>query len=73
MNNRRMRLLAAQDKDLPGRKPFEIRLPGFVTDTDVGLGDVIKRSAYRAGIRACGGCDRRADKLNRWVIIKGRK
>ena len=44
-----------------------VRLPGFIVDEDVGLGDIIKRATYRMGIAPCGGCEKRAVALNRWV------
>jgi hypothetical protein len=37
------------------------------------LGDVIKRATYAIGIRACGGCERRASALNRWMVFSGRR
>ena len=46
-----------------------IRLPGFVRDEDVGLGDVIKRITRAAGLRPCGGCEARAAALNRWLVF----
>jgi hypothetical protein len=49
--------------------PFRIRLPGFVRDEEIGLGDVVKRVTYVAGIRPCGGCEARAAALNRRVIF----
>jgi hypothetical protein len=49
-----------------------MRLPGFVSDKDLGLGDAIKRVTYGFGIRHCGGCERRADALNRWFVFMGR-
>jgi hypothetical protein len=52
--------------------PHRARLPGFVTDEDVGLGDVIKRVTHAMGIKTCGGCQRRADALNRWLVFTGR-
>lgn len=54
------------------RPAFRVRLPGFVTDEDVGLGDVIKRGTSNLGIRPCGGCQRRAAALNRLVVFTGR-
>jgi hypothetical protein len=36
-------------------RPYTVRLPGFVNDEDVGLGDVIKRATYSVGIKPCGG------------------
>jgi len=56
-----------------GRRPFRVRLPGFLTEQEEGLGDVIKRAATAAGIRPCGGCAGRADALNRWVVFSGRR
>jgi hypothetical protein len=53
------------------RRQFRIRLPRFVTDEDVGLGDAVKRVSYALGITPCGGCERRAAALNRWVAFTG--
>lgn len=50
-------------------RPRRVRLPGFVRDEDVGLGDVVKRATSTVGIRPCGGCERRAAVLNRWVAF----
>jgi hypothetical protein len=55
-------------KALPERKPHRIRMPGFLTD-DVGLGDVLKRGTTALGIKPCGGCERRAAALNRWLVL----
>jgi hypothetical protein len=50
------------------RQPYRVRLPGFVGEgKEVGLGDVIKRATYSAGIRPCAGCLQRAGALNRWI------
>jgi hypothetical protein len=49
--------------------PLRVRLPGFVKDEEIGLGDVIKRATYSIGVRPCGGCGRRAGTLNRWVVF----
>jgi hypothetical protein len=49
------------------REPHRVRLPGFLLEEDVGLGDAIKRVTYNMGIAPCGGCERRAATLNRWV------
>ena len=50
-------------------KPYRVRLPGFISDDEIGLGDVVKRVTYAIGIRPCGGCERRAATLNRWVAF----
>ena len=52
----------------PERAPRRIRMPGFVTDA-VGLGDVLKRGTTALGIKPCGGCERRAAALNRWLVL----
>ncbi len=57
---------AAGQSELP---PHRVRLPGFVIDEDIGLGDVIKRATSYFGIKPCGGCERRAAALNRWMIF----
>jgi hypothetical protein len=53
--------------------PHRVRLPGFITDEEIGLGDVIKRTTSYFGIHPCGGCGRRADALNRWLVFTNRK
>jgi hypothetical protein len=49
--------------------PVRVRLPGFIKDEDVGLGDAIRRATYAFGLRPCGGCDQRATALNRWMVF----
>ena len=53
--------------------PHRVRLPGFITDEEIGLGDVLKRTASYLGIQPCAGCGRRADALNRWLVFKNRQ
>jgi hypothetical protein len=53
----------------PEPKPYRIRLPGFVGDQEIGLGDVIKKGISYLGIKACGGCEARRAKLNRRVVF----
>jgi hypothetical protein len=50
-------------------QPHRIRLPGFVSDQEIGLGDVIKRATSAIGIQPCGGCEQRAAWLNRRIAI----
>jgi hypothetical protein len=50
-----------------------VRLPGFITDEDIGLGDVIKRTTSYIGLPPCGGCERRAAALNRWLVFTNRR
>lgn len=49
--------------------PRRVRLPGFIIDEQVGLGDVVRRVTYAMGIKPCGGCDRRAAAMNRWMVF----
>jgi hypothetical protein len=56
----------------PARDPYRVRLPGFVRDEDIGLGDVVKRTTASLAIKPCGGCERRAAVLNRWLTFTGR-
>ena len=48
-------------------QPRRVRLPGFLIEEEIGLGDVIKRTTYAMGIQPCGGCEKRDAALNRWM------
>ena len=61
---------AQPDKSRP--PIHRVRLPGFIVSEDIGLGDVIKRTTSYIGIAPCGGCRRRADALNRWMVFTNR-
>jgi hypothetical protein len=50
------------DKSKPESRP--VRLPGFLNEKDIGMGDVIKRATSYVGIKPCGGCEARAAALN---------
>jgi len=50
-------------------QPHRVRLPGFVSDQDIGFGDVIKRATSAIGIQPCSGCEQRAALLNRWLVF----
>ena len=58
--------------DQSGGHPYRVRLPGFISDEEIGLGDVVKRVTSAFGIRPCDGCERRAAALNRWLVFTGR-
>jgi hypothetical protein len=49
--------------------PYRLRLPGFIRDEEIGLGDAVKRATYALGVRPCGGCERRAAAMNRWMVF----
>lgn len=50
-----------------------VRLPGFITDEEIGLGDVIKQATSYFGVHPCGGCERRVATLNRWLVFTNRR
>jgi len=56
-------------QDQSEHPPHRVRLPGFIMDEEIGLGDVIKRATSYIGIKPCGGCERRAAALNRRVVF----
>jgi hypothetical protein len=62
----------ATGKELEPRsahQPHRVRLPGFLIEKEVGLGDAVKRITYAMGIQPCGGCQKRAAALNRWMTF----
>jgi hypothetical protein len=53
-------------------KPLMLRVPmlaGKKLSKPIGLGDVVKRVTTAVGVRPCGGCNKRAQALNRWVVL----
>ncbi len=48
-------------------QPYRVRLPGFLIEEEIGLGDAIKRVTYAMGVKPCSGCEKRAAALNRWM------
>jgi hypothetical protein len=55
--------------DRKERPAHQVRLPGFLIEEEVGLGDLIKKATYAMGITPCGGCEKRATALNRWMTF----
>jgi hypothetical protein len=54
--------------DSAEHKPYRLRLPGFLLEEEIGLGDAIKQITRGIGIqKPCGGCEKRATVLNNWV------
>ena len=51
--------------------PHRLRLPRFLGRFEIGLGDLIKRMTSAVGITPCVGCERRAQTLNRWLVLSG--
>jgi hypothetical protein len=50
-------------------EPHRVRLPGFIRDEEIGLGDVIQRVTYAMHIPHCKGCESRRVALNRWMVF----
>jgi hypothetical protein len=63
----------SQEKLRTQNQPFRVRLPGFLSDEEIGLGDAVKRVTASFGIRPCGGCERRAAALNRSLVFTTRR
>ena len=59
--------------DQSEQSTHQVRLPGFITGDEIGLGDVVKRTTSYLGIQSCGGCERRAARLNRWLVFTSRR
>jgi hypothetical protein len=57
------------ETDKQASQPFRVRLPGFIVQDQVGLGDVIKRATYVMGFTLCAACEKRVAWLNRSVIF----
>jgi len=55
--------------DEPEQSAHNVRLPGFLIDEEIGLGDLIKKTTYAMGIKPCGRCEKRATALNRWMTF----
>ena len=56
-------------RDNRERPTHRVRLPGFLIEEEIGLGDLIKKTTYAMGIKPCSGCQRRAAALNRWITF----
>ena len=53
--------------------PRRLRIPVLIGDSEIGLGDAVKRVTSAVGIRPCRSCRKRATALNRWLVLTGRK
>jgi len=59
--------------DSDGSRARRLRIPGFDAGTEIGLGDVIKRTTSLAGVPPCRSCSQRAAHMNRWLVFSGRR
>ncbi len=53
-------------------EPVHIRLPGLITEDEVGLGTLLKRVTSAAGIAPCDDCETRAAALDRLIVFTRR-
>ena len=58
-----------KDEQMEQHSAHRVRLPGFLIEEKIGLGDLIKKTTYAMGIQPCGGCEKRAAALNRWMTF----
>ncbi|MEZ4620156.1 MAG: hypothetical protein R2867_32265 [Caldilineaceae bacterium] len=52
--------------------PRRVRLPGFILDEEIALGDAIKRATSYIGIKPAVAGEKRAAALNRWLVFTKR-
>lgn len=58
----------------PGnKKPHKVRLPGFIVDDEIGLGEALKKVTTSFGLKPCGGCAQRAATLDRWLVFSNKQ
>ena len=57
--------------DIRKTESRRVRLPGFLNEDDIGLGDVVKRATSYVGMAPCGSCHGRAATLNRGLVFSG--
>jgi hypothetical protein len=62
----------SENKSGRTQSPRKVVLPGFISE-EVGLGDVMKRVTTSVGIRPCGGCQKRAEALNSWIVFSPKR
>lgn len=51
------------------KPPQPIRIPVPMLKQSIGLGQTVKRMTSALGIRTCGGCQRRAQALDRRIVL----
>ena len=63
-SRKKQRVSQPKKEELPAQR---VRLPRFLIVEEIGPGDMIKKATYAMGIKPCGGCEKRAAALNRWM------
>jgi hypothetical protein len=62
----------ANDTNEAGSARHRVRLPHFIVHKPVGAGQVVRNITNAVGVRPCAPCERRADRLDRWLQIEPR-
>ena len=62
-----MRPSSSGPKEEERRPKHSIRLPRFLVDESIGLGQVVKRVTKAFGVQPCGSCEQRATRLDQWL------
>jgi hypothetical protein len=58
---------------MKGDFTYRMHLPGFLTEEEIRLSDVVRRTASYFWIKLCEGCKRRTATLNRWLVFTRRQ
>ena len=67
LNGRILLVMQIDTEQQEERQPYQVRVP-FVT-RQMGLGDLVAQATKAIGVRPCGGCQKRQEKLNRAVQL----
>lgn len=59
--------------DVSESPAHRMRLPRFIVHEPMGAGEVVKRVTKTVGVRPCAPCERRAQRLDRWLQIEPRR
>lgn len=62
-----------EPSDAAEKPRHRVRLPRFIVQEPIGLGDVVKRGTTALGVHPCRGCQERAERINRWVGFEPRR
>ncbi len=67
------RMESSGSRSTAGRRaPRVVKVPKLLVTDSTGVGDLIKRVTMAAGVPTCGGCERRAKRLNDWMQLRPR-
>jgi hypothetical protein len=55
------------------RRPYRLLVPWTIKRDEVGLGDIIRKAASSIGFKHCDACERRAGRINEWIVFSTRR